>query len=308
LFFQYREKRGEWTPPPALARLWAYNVEILHFVYGGLLSVYVVLYFQSGAGRRTAVFLFLVGALFVMNEFPLLRRNSHRLRLALYAFCVCSYLIYLVPILVGRLGGWVFGASVAISVGLLWSMAGLLTRREPARRKAQRRLFAPAAGVFGLIVLLYFLHLIPPVPLSVQWAGIFHDLEKTSEGYLLKTPRPPWHAFWKRESRPFRARPGDKIFYFVRIFAPARFEHAVHLRWYVYDAAAKRYVSSDRMLVTVIGGRRKGFRGYAYKTNYHPGRWRVVTETSDGRAIGITDFEVLADKGTGPREWKAVRS
>jgi hypothetical protein len=44
LIYQHREARGQWKPPAIIERPWAYNVDVLHFLYGGLLSAYVVLY------------------------------------------------------------------------------------------------------------------------------------------------------------------------------------------------------------------------------------------------------------------------
>src|SRR5262245_13143133 len=37
LLLQHRESTGHWTPHGLLARAWHYNVELLHFFYGGLL-------------------------------------------------------------------------------------------------------------------------------------------------------------------------------------------------------------------------------------------------------------------------------
>src|SRR5438105_253863 len=93
LLLQYREHHRVWAPGPRVGRVWPYNVEALHFIYGGLLSNYVVIYFKSASGSRPVVFfLFLVVLLFI-NELPQIRRYGYRLRLGLYAFCVSSFLI-----------------------------------------------------------------------------------------------------------------------------------------------------------------------------------------------------------------------
>jgi len=97
LITQYKYGKGVWSPPRMLEKAWNYNLEALHFLYGGLLSAYVILYFKSSSGSRSLLFFFLLGALLVINEIPQIRRIGHRLRLSLYAFCICSFLIYFIP-------------------------------------------------------------------------------------------------------------------------------------------------------------------------------------------------------------------
>src|SRR5262245_36949264 len=104
LIYQYREHQQVWTPPARLARVWHFNVEALHFFYGGLLSSYVVLYFKSSTGARSIVFFLVLVILLFMNEMPQVRRVGYRLRLGLYAFCVLSFLNFFFPIIIGRMG------------------------------------------------------------------------------------------------------------------------------------------------------------------------------------------------------------
>src|SRR4051794_39815815 len=151
LILQHREAIGAWAPPPRLQRWWHHNVEALHFFYGGLLSVDVILYFRSSTGARPLVFFLLLVALLFLNEVPRVRQAGHRLRLGLYAFCLLSFLIYLVPIMAGRIGGVMFLISLVTSLALLWGLADVLARRTANRRLERQRLFTPAAGVCAAI-------------------------------------------------------------------------------------------------------------------------------------------------------------
>ena len=302
LIFQYRENHQLWRPGGWLGRVWHYNVEALHFIYGGLLSVNVILYFKSSSGAKPVVFfLFLVAMLF-MNEMPQIKKFGHRLRLGLYALCVSTLMIYLVPILIGFMGDFVFLLSMGLSLGLVWTVTKLLTDSTKEPKALRIKLFLPAASVILTIVVLYFLRLIPPVPLSVQAQGIYHDIQKSNSHFILKATKPPFYLFWKKESRPFLYREGDAIFYFVRVFAPSRFKHQVMIRWERLDRN-NTYVTSDRIPLGVTGGRSEGFRGTATKTNYTSGRWRVSTETEDGRTISYLTFDVQPDTEGSEREW-----
>lgn len=308
LVFQHRESQGQWTPPAFLARWWRYHVEALHFLYGGLLSAYVVLYFRSSTSARPLVFLGLLGLLLLVNELPRVRQAGHGLRLGLYALCVLSFLNYFVPILLGRIDGVVFALSLLLAAALVWRMADLLAAPEGARRAAmQRRLFAPGAAVLAVVAVLYLLKLIPPVPLSVQFHGIYHEVRREGGDYVLVYERPPAPVFWRRDSRPFERREGDRIYYFARVFAPARFRHRVLIRWEMLDPARGDWITTDRIPLVVTGGRAEGFRGWAVKANFGAGRWRVTAETEDGRAISTLVFRVTEDARTNERRWATTR-
>lgn len=305
LIYQHREARGEWNPPALIKRPWTWNVEVLHFFYGGLLSAYVVLYLRSSTRARPLVFFILLVTLMVLNEMPQVRRAGYRLRLGLYAFCVISFLNYFVPILVGRMSGWVFLLALGASSGVVWLVADRLAAREPDRRAVRARLFTPALVVCVVIGGLYVLRLIPPVPLSVQLQGIYHDVRREGSSFVLTYEKPPVHLFWRSDSRPFRKRPGDRLHYFVRVYAPTRFEHEVFARW-EYKDAESGWRTRDRIRLPIVGGRREGFRTYAVKSNFEPGRWRVTAETEDGRAMAELTFTVTEDESAAERTWRTT--
>jgi hypothetical protein len=307
LVYQHREAMGRWAPGALLQRWWTYNLEAVHFLYGGLLSAYVVLYFRSSTVARPAVFLALLVGVMVINEVPRIRRAGYPLRLGLYGFCVLSFLTYFIPIMLGRIDGWVFLLSLLGSMVLLWQVAGWLAPSEGGRMVARTRLFAPAAGVLALIGVLYVLRLIPPVPLSVQFHGVYHDVRHEGSSYTLVYVEPPATALWRRDSRPFERREGDRLHYFARVFAPSGFRHRVMIRWEVYDRARGRWITTDRLPFDIVGGRAEGFRGSAVKANFTAGSWRVTTETADGRAIATLSFDVEEDTSETERRWKTLR-
>ena len=186
--------------------------------------------------------------------------------------------------------------ALVSAAGIVWLVADRIVARAPDRRQARQRLFAPAAVVIAGVAVLYLLRLIPPVPLSVQFQGIYHQVERTADGYALSyVPGSRW-TFWRRDSRPFRRREGDRLYYFARIFAPSRFQHRVVIHWEVEDPISGDWTTSDRIPLLIVGGRNEGFRGYAVKSNFRQGHWRVTAETEDGRAIATMAFDVRDDQ------------
>jgi hypothetical protein len=202
----------------------------------------------------------------------------------------------------------VFLLSLLVSAALVWQVAGWLAPPDADRAAARRRLFAPAAGLLLFVGVLYVLRLIPPVPLSVQFQGIYHDVRRENGGYTLVYEAPPVWASWRRDSRPFARRDGDRLHYFARVFAPTGFRHRVMIHWEVLDPSSGRWMTTDRVPLDVVGGRAEGFRGVAVKSNFMPGRWRVTAETEDGRAMATLAFRVEEDAGTDERQWKTVRA
>ena len=279
----------------------------LQFLFGGLYSAYVIYYFKSASLLKSLIFLGLLAALLVANEFLEHRLRATRLQLALYYFCVFSFLLYFIPVLTGWMGSPVFIVAGALALLLTGGLTALVywegsskTRppqghaRKP-RRVAWQHVRSNAfiwGALFAVLGLFYLTNIIPPVPVSVVHSGVYHDIERAGDAYLLEYERPSWYAFWRDESAPFRPTKDAAMHVFSAIFAPRGMQLRVFHRWEYWHPKRKQWLETDHIPFTVTGGRDGGWRGFTRKKNYRPGRWRVTVELADGRALGHTAFKV----------------
>jgi hypothetical protein len=298
------------APPPApearsrLARwYYEYRVAALHFALGALMNLYAIFFFKSSSLLVSFGFLAFLLALLVANESRRFKALGLHVKSALLALCVLSFAAIVVPTLAGSVGPWVFAASM-LGGALPFAALGLwIRRRRPALLGAARRqLLVPAAAVLLLFVASYLLRIIPPVPLSIPFIGVYHGVERTEQGYQLLHER-LWWRFWEHGDQQFLAQPGDRVYVFFRVFSPARFADRVRMRWF-WEPGGRGWLLQDSIPIDIVGGREQGFRGYGYKSNYQPGRWKVQVETNDGREIGRVYF-TLESVAPGPRVFVA---
>lgn len=280
--------------PGFVRRFWGYRSLLLHFLLGSLLSIYSLFFLKSASFFSSVVFVVVLLALMVGNELKSVQKAGLDAKIALYVISVFCFFSLLFPILLGFVGRIPFLLSLLATGGFVWGMYRYL-RGRVGLVVLKRRLLAPGASVAAVFTLFYFLGWIPPVPLSALKMGVYHKVERSADAYLLFHER-PWWKFWRTGDQDFVARPGDKIFFFVSVFSPARFDDSVFLRWSQYNER-QGWMGTDRIPMRVTGGRRGGYRGTTTKANYTPGEWRVQVETSDGREIGRMYFTVENAEG-----------
>jgi hypothetical protein len=160
-------------------------------------------------------------------------------------------------------------------------------------RRNMTRIAACICSIWLTINVLYFLNLIPPVPLALKSdsAGIYHRVVHTSAGYELQYVAPPFYRFWRKWDNPFYYTKGESIYCFTAIFAPGKVRVPVRHVWSVQTANG--WKQTDQIAFQIFGGREGGYRGYTVKHGVKPGEWRVEVQTFRGQTLGRIDFTVL---------------
>ena len=273
---------------------WKYYDFLLQFCYGGLLSGYSIFYFKSASSLLVVLFAAILFILMVVNESKAFHSMKFPIRYVLASLCLCSFLVYLFPIVFHWMNWFSFMLSVTASLfAYLWfvdkSHKSMTWKDQPKR---ERGMWGAAVPI--LFAVLYIFKLIPPVPLSCTELGIYHNITKQNNEYELTYTR-PWWRFWEHGDQTFLAREGDKVYVFTSVFAPSDLNHKIVIRWEKYNTQAGEWQTTDMIPMAIKGGRDEGYRGFAYKSTASEGKWRVRIETEEGRELRRLRFNIKPD-------------
>jgi hypothetical protein len=278
--------------------------EIIQFLLGSLFSAYVVFYFKSASMTKTAVFFLLLVVLLIANEFLKDRLTNIYLQLVLFSFCAFSFFTFFLPILFHKMNVWLFLMGGMASLFLTVVLVFVLYKSKGIPNVMILRNAGKWTGAMFLFLnLAYFFNWIPPVPLSLKYAGIFHHVRHVGDQYWLTYCKPEWYEIWKSSDQPFRYVPGDTAYCFASIFAPTKLQKRVYQKWLFYNEKAGFYETRSRTGYDLYGGRDAGYRGYTYKRSLEPGQWRIDLETEDERLLGRLKFTIVAAQDTLQPDW-----
>lgn len=266
---------------------------VMQYAFGGLLSGMLIFYGRSGAWAASWPYLAVILLAIYGNE--TIKDRSTRLiyNVAILFIGLFSYVVLVVPVVTKLMGPWIFVGSGFIAVILMYGFMRLLYRIIPRFIELQLRAIVIALGVVYVgFNFLYFSNMIPPIPLSLKEAGIYHFVAKFENNtYQVKYEPGPWWQFWKNSDSTIHPSPGESVFCYAEVFAPTSFAiNVVHV-WEIYTPE-DGWVEYDRYAYQIEGGRDGGYRGYALINNYQNGKWRCSIETEQGQVIGREVFTI----------------
>lgn len=286
--------RGRWFD--RIARTLPY---VLQFVFGGLFSVFVIFYSRSASLFASWPFLFGLAAVFLGNEFFRKRYEKTAFHLAVFFVSLFSYAVFALPVLFRRMGTDIFLLSGFASLTAISLIVFILHKIAPDNlRQSRYRLAAGIGGIFLAFNAMYFLNLIPPIPLSLKESGVYHELRRTPVGYTVGFEPAPWYLFWREDNPVFHWRPGQPVYVYNAVFAPTEITTEIFHRWSYYDENKDEWIADDTLGFSIRGGRDSGYRGYSVKYGVRPGRWRIDIITEHGQVLGRLFFVIVEAEET----------
>jgi len=265
---------------------------VLQFVFGALLSSAFLFYWFGGSVAASWPVMLATVLLMASNE---AFRNAFlqpTVQFGVFAFVLYSYCTLLFPFLFRSVSAWVFVLGGVAATAFTFGLGELIARTDATRVPLRRRFRGIALGTFAAFNALYFLNVIPPVPLSIRQAGIYHHVERKAGDYALQgEPENFLQRLWPGQT--LHADADGRVYAFTAIYAPTDLDTVIVHRWERYDEAAARWKDAGKSQYAMTGGREDGYRGYSYRSVPSPGRWRVIIESARGQELGRIGFRVV---------------
>jgi hypothetical protein len=272
---------------------------MMQFCLGGLFSASFLFYSKSGSVIASWPFLLMIFGYVIGNE--ILRKNYVRLsfQVSIFFTALFSYLIFFLPVVLGKMGDSIFIISGISSLILTGLFIYILSWFAPLRtRKSAPILIFSISILFSIINLLYFTNLIPPIPLALKEAGIYRSVSRLPDGtYLAEGEAQNWFNVFS--SNPIiHLVTGEPLYALSAIFAPTSLKTNIMHVWQYYDEETSNWIESNKIELAIVGGRESGFRTYSAKRDVFPGKWRVSVETPRGQLVGRLSFTVAPSTGS----------
>lgn len=264
---------------------------VMQFSFGALLGASFIFYWFSGSLSVSWPLMLLLAFLMVSNE---TLRDYYRepvVQVGVYYFVLLSFFILALPYALNSISAWTFVLSGLLSLVVIWLYVTVLSRTLKRFRKRRANMALVVASIFGIMNLFYFLNIIPPIPLSLTEAGVYHSVERQSNGYVVEDER---RGLVDRflPGTTIHILPSDQVAVLTSIFAPANLNTRIVHSWQYHNPVTGKWEQRDELSFGIAGGRQEGYRGYSRKSRMDPGRWRVDVETTRGQVLGRVTFTV----------------
>ncbi len=267
---------------------------VLQFTFGGLLNISLIFYWFSGAFSVSWPFIIAIALLLYFNDTFRHQFSKPLVQISVYFFITFSLFSLILPFWLASLSAWLFVASGAFSLIIfVVYIYGLSVFN--AQIKAQKiPLFASVVCILVVMNILYFTNIIPPIPLAVREAGLYHNINSSGLNYVMSGEA---ESFWQNLQsvifgQTVHVTGSEKIYLYNAIFAPANLKTTIVHQWQYYDVLQGKWVDRGNLNFTINGGRQEGYKGYSWQSNLNQGSWRVYVKNPRGQVLAKVIFKV----------------
>ncbi|HKR65912.1 MAG TPA: DUF2914 domain-containing protein [Thermoanaerobaculia bacterium] len=261
-----------------------YMNAVLQFFFGNIFSALFFFYFLSASSLAEDLVVLALAALLIGNEF--LEGVYSELTLS-WSFFTLSAIMFFNFALAHAFRSI---STFWFYLGTLVAMLLVLALRTTARRESGS--IKPSIAIAAVMLLLHAYNVIPPVPLVKKQMYVAHDMRRVNGKYVARIEPPGWRV-WRSSSPIFHRNGNERVYCFTSVFVPRGIRTTIRHRWELYDEERSAWTTTSVVPFAIEGGRETGYRGFTWKQNVQPGRWRVTAEAESGAAIGVLEFRVV---------------
>lgn len=254
----------------------------IHFSLGSFFSALVVLYFRSAGHIGTFLVVMLLFLAMLWNEFAHRDNSQAELLWAIFSASLVMYFNFLFPHLFASISPWWFYGSTFLA------LAALLALRSAARQPWTTLRLAGIGA--ALIVALYQLGWIPPVPLVIESRLVGAEFSRENGDYTAMVHQPTLLDRLRLGPPVVERHVGEAVYVLTAVSAPPGAETSLEHRW--SRRVDGQWVQTDAIPIRIRGGRKEGWRFYSFKRNLSPGDWKVETALVDGAILGHQRFHL----------------
>lgn len=269
---------------------------LMQYSFGNLFSGMIALYIKSGTLLTSFPFFLTLLVLLISNEFIHKKWPWLTIQISLFFVALLSYTTVITPVLFREINTFIFILGTIFALIIIGLYIILLTKVLPdVFEKHRKNIIRSLTIIFISFNILYFVNVIPPVPLSLKDGGIFHSVSRNASGdYIALGERQEWYRPFKDYNSTFNHIPGESVYAFSSIFVPIKITETIYHKWYSFDSAKSRWTLETSVPIQISGGRDEGYRGWSQKSSITPGLWRVDVTNTKGQIIARLKFKVVS--------------
>lgn len=282
------------TASIAERRWYSFSTFGIAYFSGSALSFICVYALRSAAFSVSWPLLVVLAICVVANEFVSSHHYRFSLDVGVLLVATLFFTIFNLPVLLKVQNDSTFVLSLLIAGAVSLLYLYLLQFTSESASDEAPRLYALGIGVPLFIGMLYFLNVIPAVPLSLNQAGVYHEVIRGDHGGFMVKKENDTRYFKSLRKSTYHLSPNDNgVYFFSAVNAPASLTAPITHVWEYYDDSKNRWVESTVISFTLDGGREDGYRAYSHKENITEGKWRVTVKVDEKRIVGRVSFVVI---------------
>ena len=279
-------------------KIYSLNTLMISFSSGSMLSFIFIYSMRSAALFVSWPLLAILLLCILANEFVSTHSFRFNLDVGILLIAVLFYTIFSTPLVLKVQNDKIFALSIIIAMIISFIYIYFLSfTSENAKYEAPHG-YALSIGIPMFVGMLYFLNVIPAVPLSLKESGVYHKITRLNDSTFLAESEKDERIFSNLRTSIYHTNATiSDVYFFSSVGAPGELIAPLSHVWEYYDESSKKWIEQGTISFTIEGGRESGYRAYSYKKNIPEGLWRVIVKVDSKRIVGQKKFLVTKTEG-----------